>query len=221
MSNTFLAPRRCMMEPIDEVWAAARLLHDAADAHFTGDRSAAARLIREADNPVIWALATRIMSEIDQDIQRKREISDAPPLIPESLRPQSKPKEEIKNAVRTRDGHFCRFCGIPVVDPIAWSRIRKLYPEARWGSRDRERHAAVFYMWLQYDHVLPNSRGGPTTLDNLIITCGPCNFGRNHFTLEQVGLINPRTLPAHSRRGMEVWDGLDRFGKSCAKDLVS
>jgi hypothetical protein len=66
-------------------------------------------------------------------------------------------------------------------------------------------------MRLQFDHLLPDSRGGETTLENLVITCAPCNYGHHHFTLEEIGLIDPRTAPAHDRRGMDSWDGLERF----------
>lgn len=28
---------------------------------------------------------------------------------------------------------------------------------------------------LQWDHIIPKSRGGPDTIDNLVLACGPCN----------------------------------------------
>lgn len=62
-------------------------------------------------------------------------------------------------------------------------------------------------MWLQYDHLLPHARGGDNNLDNIVITCAPCNFGRMNWTLEEVGLIDPRTRqPVHS-----AWTGLEHF----------
>jgi 5-methylcytosine-specific restriction endonuclease McrA len=60
-------------------------------------------------------------------------------------------------------------------------------------------------MWLQYDHILPHSRGGDNSMENLVLTCAGCNFGRMGYTLEQVGLLDPRlrTPPPNS------WDGLE------------
>ncbi len=86
--------------------------------------------------------------------------------------------------------------------------MRKAYPkELRWGTTNPEQHAAFQCMWLQYDHILPHSRGGDNSLENMIITCAPCNYGRSEYTLEEVGLIDPRTVPVQHT----VWDGLERF----------
>jgi 5-methylcytosine-specific restriction endonuclease McrA len=62
-------------------------------------------------------------------------------------------------------------------------------------------------MWLQYDHLLPHARGGTNDLGNIVITCAPCNFARMNYTLEEIGLLDPRTRePVRSD-----WDGLERF----------
>ena len=67
-------------------------------------------------------------------------------------------------------------------------------------------------MWMQYDHVLPNSRGGTSGTHNIVVTCAPCNFGRMEFTLEENLLIDPRTAPFEpSWDGFEAWDGLERI----------
>ena len=76
-----------------------------------------------------------------------------------------------------------------------------------WGRTNASQHAAFQCFWLQFDHVLPHSRGGRTDLDNLVITCGPCNFGRVERALEEVGLIDPRTRSVEQTN----WDGLERF----------
>lgn len=65
-------------------------------------------------------------------------------------------------------------------------------------------------MWLQYDHVVVHSRGGETTMDNLVVTCPACNYGRDRFTMEEVCLRDPRT---HIRKptweGWRTWHGLE------------
>ncbi|MCX6971643.1 MAG: HNH endonuclease [Verrucomicrobia bacterium] len=56
-------------------------------------------------------------------------------------------------------------------------------------------------------HLLPHARGGTNDLENIVITCAPCNYARMNHTLEEVGLIDPRTRePIKS-----TWDGLERF----------
>ena len=62
-------------------------------------------------------------------------------------------------------------------------------------------------MWLQYDHLLPHSRGGNNDLNNLVITCAPCNFGRMEYTLAEVGIKNP----LKTEKIKSNWNGLERI----------
>jgi hypothetical protein len=88
--------------------------------------------------------------------------------------------------------------------------VASLYPEAvPWGRKNSEQHAAFQAMWAQYDHVLPHAKGGTNDLSNVVITCAPCNFGRMEFTLEEVGLIDPRSRSPKTTQ----WDGLERLLK--------
>ncbi|WP_421839919.1 HNH endonuclease [Novosphingobium sp.] len=62
---------------------------------------------------------------------------------------------------------------------------------------------------MQFDHVLPNSRGGSSDLDNMAITCAPCNFGRMEYTLEEARLSDPRLeFRRDTWDGYGQWDGL-------------
>lgn len=110
--------------------------------------------------------------------------------------------------MRARDGYHCRFCGIPLIRAEVRRRIRKVYPHALlWGKRAIDCHAAFQAMWLQYDHVVPFKWGGGSDISNIVIACAPCNFGRMNYTVEQVGLLDPREFaPIQSK-----WDGLERF----------
>ena len=141
-------------------------------------------------------------------------VPNSPPTLAKEMRPQPrKPSAETELRVKRRDGFFCRFCGIPVIENAIRTRIRAAYPEAlRWGNENSEQHAAFQCMWLQYDHVLPHSRGGESSFDNVVVTCAPCNFGRMEKTLEEVGLIDPRIArvsPAWDAAA--TWNGLEQF----------
>jgi len=118
------------------------------------------------------------------------------------------PSNAQKEELRLRDGYHCRFCHIPVVRSEIRAALKKLYPDAlKWGQRNNEQHAALQAMWLQYDHVLPHAYGGDNNLENLVVTCAPCNFGRNSYSLAEAGLEDPRdNPPIHS-----WWDGLERL----------
>ncbi len=41
---------------------------------------------------------------------------------------------------------------------------------------------------LTFDHVLPRCRGGRTTWENVVASCGPCNLHKGSRTLKQSGL---------------------------------
>lgn len=82
--------------------------------------------------------------------------------------------------VLLRDGHVCAYCG-----------------SAEPGQP------------LTIDHVVPRSRGGRNTWDNVVAACGPCNRRKGDRTPDEAGLVlrvPPRAPSALQlgRRGMIV-----------------
>ena len=199
--------RLCLCDPIPQIFEAARYLDDAATAHLTGDRGLADELIRRADMPAIRSWLKPVWA--DSSVHLRVEVLNDPPPVSKDLRSKARmPSAAVKALIHQRDGYTCRFCGIPVVRRETRSRIKALYPAAlSWGSREAEQHAAFQAMWAQYDHVVPHAKGGSNELDNLVLTCAACNFGRAGYTLEEVAVADPRLrAPARSS-----WDGLERF----------
>jgi 5-methylcytosine-specific restriction endonuclease McrA len=216
IDSVFFAPppRRCLLEPIQEIWIAARMLHEAAEAHLSGETHRSEALIREADFPAIAQWTDSIWGRRSEHVHRFRPVPNPPPTLTVEARPQPRmPALEIRLRVKKRDGFFCRFCGIPVIDSSIRRRIRAAYPDAlRWGRKNIEQHAAFQCMWLQYDHVLPNSRGGESSFDNVVVACAPCNFGRMEWTVEEVGLTDPLTaMVPRSWDAAATWNGLSFF----------
>jgi 5-methylcytosine-specific restriction endonuclease McrA len=68
-----------------------------------------------------------------------------------------------------RDGHTCQYCG------------------TRPPSRD-----------LSLDHVVPRSRGGRSTWENLVTACGPCNRLKGQSLPAECGMI-PRRIASKPR----------------------
>jgi hypothetical protein len=183
-------------------------LDEAVSAHLAGRSDLAEELIRRADMPVVrdW---TESLWGSNSPYVKKRVVSDAPPSLPKEQRVKARmPTPVEKRELYQREGYHCRFCGIPVIRKQIRKRIREVYPEALpWGRTNPRQHAAFQAMWLQYDHLLPHARGGNNDLKNIVITSAPCNFGRMNYTLEEVGLIDPRTRESVR----SSWDGLERF----------
>jgi 5-methylcytosine-specific restriction endonuclease McrA len=67
----------------------------------------------------------------------------------------------VRRAVIERDGRTCRLCGRPVVLRSA-----------------RRRRTRVPGNQLTLDHVVPSSRGGAATVENLRVCCRDCNMRR-------------------------------------------
>ncbi len=200
--------RSCLRTAIPEIATAARYLNEAVSAHLAGEAEKAALLIRQSDMPVIREWVESIWGKQSPYLQY-RKVKDAPLIWEKDQRiEQRMPSSAEKQILLARDCYRCRFCGIPVARPEVRQALHKLYPEALpWGHTNASQHAAFQAIWAQFDHILPHARGGDNDLENIVVTCAPCNFGRMQYTLAEVGLSDPRTRqPIQSD-----WDGLERL----------
>jgi hypothetical protein len=76
-------------------------------------------------------------------------------------------------------------------------------PRFSFGSTLESRHGAALLAVAQVDHLVPRSSGGGLDLDNLVTACWACNYGKDGYTLEQLGIEDPRARePLHT-----AWDG--------------
>lgn len=197
--------RSFLREPIPELFDAARLLDAAVNAYRIGQRALACDLIDAARIPAVGEWGYSIWGARSPYLQLRaaaRDLDQRGSRIKERM-----PTLQQKRLLIARDGYHCRFCGIPVIRAEVRKKFCTLFPElAIWGAKNHEQHVAFQTLWLQYDHVVPHSAGGNNDLDNLVVACGPCNFGRMAYTLEEVGLADPRERPPV----VSQWDGLER-----------
>lgn len=212
----------CFRVPIPEIFEAADLLDLAVTAHMLGKSTIAEEAIREADIPVIGDWLDSIwLGPWVAPYKALTKVEGLPPLV--AKKDRAEPRDAttaMKRALVERDGHHCRFCGIPLVRPEVRKALTNRYPDAaRWtGSRAAEQHRGLQVMWMQFDHVLVHSRGGETTMENLVVTCPACNYGRDRFMLAEVGLRDPRTrIRKPYWHGRDRWDGLERILPSSAR----
>lgn len=185
--------RDCLREPIPEIAVAAQYLDAAVSAHLSGDQKGAGELIRLADMPVIREWTESVWGK-DSPYLYLRGVDGMKPNPPKTERDKMRmPSAEEKASLHRRDGYICRFCSIPVIRSEVRKRVMAVYPLALpWGRKNSEQHAAFQAMWAQYDHLTPHALGGVSDLDNMVVTCAPCNFGRMSHTLAALGLRDPR-----------------------------
>ncbi len=225
--------RNCLFEPIPQLFEAAALLHKAGIAHSAGDTATARILIAQTDanpsdlhSPIFdWSETLFYGRTLSLG---KRVCPDLRASILDRVKDPERPIGTIKNAenlslalakeVIARDGYFCRYCGVPVIDPQAQSVLRKAYPEEyRWWSKkgevksspkNIEKHVAFQALDLDWEHVVPRSLGGMNSLSNIIVACAPCNTGKGNYTLVEMRLNDPRERPPTVPIGFEDWNGL-------------
>lgn len=200
--------KKCLKEPIPEIFEAAKLLDDAVNSHLIGDFMQAEKLILKADMFEIRAWTESIWGAGGIYTDLKKKLGE-PQTFPKELRaPLRMPNKTGEAALLKRDGFNCSFCGIPVIRKEIRVYLHKYYPNAlKWGKTNSEQHSAFQAMWVQYDHIIPHARGGETNLENMLITCAPCNYGRMNFLVAEIGISMPNLNKIISNE----WDGLERL----------
>ena len=108
---TLLPPRRCLREPIPEIYLAQRHLIKAADCHCqqNGDRKTAEESIRKADKPEIVEWMDSIWGPWNPPVHRRliKNIKESN-CVSESAKASKYIPAAIKRSVIKRDQYHCR-----------------------------------------------------------------------------------------------------------------
>lgn len=97
------------------------------------------------------------------------------PRVIQLLSCERPPRHDVKfsrHNIYVRDGNRCQYCG-------------RRFPTSE----------------LSLDHVVPLSRGGPSTWENVVCACLPCNVRKGNKLLEEAGLalrkqpVKPKASP--------------------------
>jgi 5-methylcytosine-specific restriction endonuclease McrA len=138
---------------------------------------------------------------------RKLQLNIPPPeTIDIDLRDPIRSPAKLQKQVFERDSYHCRYCGGKLISQeFLKTFIKSLKsPLFSRGETNLNTHGIIHLTWPVADHVIPWNKGGRTSLDNLVSSCAPCNYGKDGYTIEQLGLIYPLTRPAK----ISDWDGL-------------
>jgi 5-methylcytosine-specific restriction endonuclease McrA len=123
-------------------------------------------------------------------------------IILDKLRSPNKYAKEVF----TRDNYTCQYCGIGVIPKDILETYSKVVGKNIFQSTgtNAQRHGVVLAFRANADHIYPWNLGGKTNTGNLITSCWSCNYGKSGYTLEELGLSDPREEVFLA----ENWDGL-------------
>lgn len=101
--------------------------------------------------------------------------------------------ERFEPEIFARDNFHCRYCASPVLPEISFREINALLGDEFMPLGRTNLTRSGFYLMFvaTLDHVLPWSLGGRTNGANLVTSCWSCNYGKAHYTVEQLGIENP------------------------------
>lgn len=198
--------RRSFLPPIDEYELAADLLASAADALLSNEITSCEHYLRQADLRPLRNFAYLLCGPINPAIHRQ---SKNPTYDSQQIQVGPRmPSAAVTRETFARDGYRCRYCGSRVILKQAQKAFSAACPNAaRWGRTNEEKHFGLAILSASIDHILPFRRGGTNDLENLVTACGPCQFGRNQWILEEVEIEDPRKHAPH----IDGWDGLSRL----------
>lgn len=198
--------RRCLIEPIPEHELVADLLESAANALISGDDQLCAKLLVQSDMRVLREFSYKVSGPISFEIHRQYHLPKFTPYVIKDIKRM--PQKSVEREVYKRDGWRCRFCNCKVIIKEARDVFRKYFPiEARKGKTNEDNHFGLATLTATLDHIVPHKRGGSNEPENLVTACGPCQFGRGQWLIEEVELEDPRTRPVRK----DAWDGLTRL----------
>lgn len=181
------------------------------DAFLDGQRTASIQLIDSIDGLSMW---NWYVEHGQMSGKHRNAVLKVPRPLFVGTKHALKAPTKFEKQVFARDGYRCRYCGVKVLSKQFVRKFLKAlnYPGLRKVKGNVGTHGLFLLFWPVADHVLPHSLGGHTDLDNLVTTCGPCNYGKQEFTLEQLGLKKPET-----NFKKEDWDGLEGLVKLIPK----
>lgn len=197
--------KRCLREPIDEIFIAAGELEQAVRALIRGERATALAFLKAANKAAVREWTESLWGARSPYAVIIRRV---PPPAGVALIAERMPDRAQQAALIARDRHHCRYCGIPLVRKEVRVALARRIPEANlWGRTNMSQHAALQAMWLQFDHVVPHSHGGDNSLDNIVVSCAPCNFAKMAYTVAELDLEDPRSRPPKKTD----WTGLEEL----------
>lgn len=164
-----------------------------------------------------WYIKHGKMSGNFRTSVNKSKIPSFPPVD------KNKISRDLLNTILKRDNYRCQYCGCRLIVREVWEYLEKLSSShgrnlikklnQRQGVKDIDVSGLVFATWPFLDHVIPHKRRGSTTAENLVAACFACNYGKDNYTCEELGIFNPlnNKKMAIVYADSSQWRGLENY----------
>jgi hypothetical protein len=162
----------------------------------------------EKDNPKADTLAEVCMAvDVGSRSAAARLLREKLPFEPIEKIERRYSKLEMMN-IFNNDGFLDRYSGKRLVFPGTLRLISIYFKDefpfhTNWKTS--ESHFAYYELCPTIDHVVPVTRGGSDTSENLVTTSQLLNSAKANFTLEELGWRK------HDAGRLEEWDGLTEW----------
>lgn len=139
---------------------------------------------------------------------RNNELKIETPMKKVSLDPLRSPDKHRKEVFK-RDDYTCQYCGAKVIPKEVFDSYSKFVGKKffRATGTNNERYGIVLAFRANADHVVPWIQGGRTSPENLVTSCWSCNYGKSGYTLEEIGISDPRKKKLTNSK----WQGLTEY----------
>lgn len=181
------------------------LFLEAVEVFINGDQDACLSILSgiKSTELQMWSVEHGQMA----GMHRANHLNMAKPIpVPVDSRDPLRSPRRYEAAVFQRDGWRCRYCTGRLVSNTFFSLFIKVLDHEcfRKGPTNMDTHGIIHIFNPVADHVVPWNLGGMTNEENLVSSCGPCNYGKAGYTVEQMGIGDPRDRPPIR----DDWDGL-------------
>jgi hypothetical protein len=162
----------------------------------------------ENDNPKADALAEVCMAvDADSRLAATRLLREKLPFEPIEKIDRKYSKSQMMR-IFNKDGFLDRYSGKKLVFPGTLRLISIYFKDefpfhSNWKTS--ESHFAYYELCPTIDHVVPVTRGGSDSPENLVTTSQLLNSAKANFTLEELGWRQ------HNAGRLEEWDGLTEW----------
>lgn len=107
----------------------------------------------------------------------------------------------LKYKIWERDKYTCHYCGL---------KMRKQFEEYTRQKKENKLNQTKMtikrkHVLISIDHIIPRSRGGDYSLENLVTACKPCNVKKSNHEAKELLSARSKTFVYRLLEVLVMW----------------